>query len=218
MHILMLDQHFSAGGGGAGGRFFGLGCRLVERGHDVTVITGNSKLELPLGTKRIGLLQRQGMAIVAFNQCGRGKVQREAGEERREASSFARFSARQGRRLPRPDLVLAALPPLALSKAALSLCKRYGVPLVMDIRGAEPSLQMEAAGRLSRFFASFRRRAALDSYAASKAIITTGEDIAGLIKDNALIHGRIGVIPKSAGDEELFEGFMKLLQFQIRSL
>lgn len=218
MHILMLDQHFAAEGGGAGKRFFEIGPRLVERGHDVTVISGNSGLGLPLGNKRIGLLQRQGMAIVAFNQSGRMKEQTGSKEEHREALSFARFAAGQGRRLPRPDLVLAASPPLEASKVALSLSSRYGALLVMDIREAEPSLQMEGAGRLSLFIASFRRRSALKSYVSSAAIITTGEDIADLIRESASIHGRIGVIPESAAGEELFEAFMKLLQYQIQSL
>ena len=50
-----------------GRRFFEIGRRLIQQGHQVTVITGNSELGLPLGRKKIGLLQKDGMAIVVFN-------------------------------------------------------------------------------------------------------------------------------------------------------
>ncbi len=217
MHILMLDQYFTTAGGGLGKRFFEIGRRLVEQGHQVTVISGNSELELSLGKNKIGLLQQDGMAVVAFNLDGKRKGEAGARERRRASSAFARLAGRQGRRLPRPDMVLAASPPLSTSKSALSLSRYYGVPLVMDIREAEPALNQPGVGVRGLLLTSSARRLALQTFRFSKAIITTGEEIAALIKENVPEHGRIVVIPENAGGEELFKHFIKLLPDQILS-
>ena len=64
---------------------------------------------------------------------------------------------------------------------------------------------------------SSARRLALQTFRFSKAIITTGEEIAALIKESVPEHGRIVVVPENAGGEELFKHFIKLLPDQILS-
>ena len=134
LHILILHQFFAVNGSMPGRRFFEIGRRLIQQGHQVTVITGNSELGLPLGRKKIGLLQKDGMAIVVFNL---GCPQVKEGERKGINATFARRAARQGRRLPRPDLVLASSPPLATAGPAYSLSCFYEVPLIMEIRKIE---------------------------------------------------------------------------------
>lgn len=217
MHILMLDQFFATAGGGLKNRFFEIGRRLVERGHQVTVISGNSELGLPLGNNKIGLLQQDGMAVVVFNLDGKRKGEAGKRERRRASSAFARLACRQGKRLPAPDMVLAVSPPLSTSKPALSLSRYYGVPLVMDIREAEPALQQSGTGLRGLLLTSLARRLALQTFHFSAAIMTTSEDTVTLIKENSSEHGRLTVVPENVGGEELFKQFKNLLPDQILS-
>ena len=210
MHILMIDQHFSMTGEGFHKRFYEIGCRMVKQGYQVTVISGNAGLEFPLEKKKMGLLQQDGMAVVVFNLDGKKKRGGGMRESCRRASAFARFTGRQGRKLPRPDLLLAATPPLITLKPALALSRHYRAPLILDIREAEPILQQPKRGWRSLLDNCFTRRLLFAAYRCSRALIVTGAETAALIKENVPDHGEMVVVPENAGGDIIFERFVEL--------
>ena len=79
----------------------------------------------------------------------------------RRAVEFARFAAAAARtvlRLPRPDVIYATSPPLTMALPALAASKRFGTPLVFEVRdlwpeapiqmGALPNPVLQRAARL----------------------------------------------------------------------
>ena len=183
------------------------GRRLAGEGHQVTVITGNSELGLSLGQKRIGLQQREGMAIIALNPGGRPKKK---GQERISAA-FARQAARQGRRLPPPDLVLASSPPLALAGAAFSLSSFYRVPLVLEIGGIGDSLTGSGDNLLERIFHFSVRRNALKAYCRAESIIFTSRETALAATEIFVPFGMVSALPDEGDFENTFLEFNKVM-------
>lgn len=176
---------------------------MVERGHQVTVIAGNNELGLSLGRKRIGLLQVQGMAVIVLNP-----VHRLLGGRARPyaAARFARRAGSLGRKLPRPDLVLASSPPQAVSRPAYALSCFYGAPLVLEIRenaGAEPGLKDSPLKQVP--FSNWR--AAARACARAEAIITNGPGTAMLAAEFASPGRTIHILSDGLDFESLFEEF-----------
>ncbi|HPU01811.1 MAG: glycosyltransferase family 4 protein [Firmicutes bacterium] len=198
-----MHQCFAIDGISPGRRFYEIGRRLVNEGHQVTVITGNSELKLPLGQKKIGLLQKDGMAIVSFNLG-------HSGESRRASSFFARQAYRQGRRLPHPDLVLASSPPTAVARSACRLSNYYKVPLVLEIREIDLSIIQSPDGGLKSIISSLRRRYAQKAYLRADSIIVGSLEMA----ETAQIIGpakEITILPHELDFENLYQGYRKIL-------
>lgn len=208
LHILMLHQTFAINEW-PGRRFFEIGSRLTELGHQVTVITGNSKLELMLGKKRIGLLQEKGMAIVALNT-GYSKPEQEI-RRRWIATAFARQSARQGRRLPPPDLVLASLPPLALAGSARSLSSYYGVPLILEIREIADILIGSQENLLNKLFNSPICRRALKACRMADSIIVPSLEVADRAAQILTSEKVINILPDDLDCSDLYQKFSEIL-------
>ncbi|HQD53138.1 MAG: glycosyltransferase [Dethiobacteria bacterium] len=191
-----------------GRRFFEIGRRLIQQGHQVTVITGNSELGLPLGRKKIGLLQKDGMAIVVFNL---GCSQVKEGERKGINATFARRAARQGRRLPRPDLVLASSPPLATAGPAYSLSCFYEVPLIMEIRKIE-AVPLDYRDSLwKRIFTPPEQRTALKAFSRAQSIIATSPGIAMTVAQITSPGKTVYVLPDELDFETLFQEFNNIL-------
>ncbi len=205
----MLHQYFATEGGGADTRFYEIGRRLVSRGHQVTVITGNSRLNLQLESKRIGLLQKEGMAVVTFNL--RYSPGMKTGEKRRALIAYARRASRQGRHLPRPDLVLASTPPLTAVMPALSLCRYYRVPLVAEIRELWPDAVISRGTLRNKTLISLAQRLEYKTYRDAELVIASCGRVAGAVRERS---GRshVPVIPDHLGGDELFEQFADALK------
>lgn len=210
MHILMLHQYFSTEANKPESRLFEVGRRLVSQGHQVTVITTNSRLELPLGKKKIGLLQKEGVAVVAFNLDY--SPQMKPGAKRHAFMAFARQASGQGRRLPRPDLVLASSPPLTVAMPALSLSRCYRVPLVIEIRELWPDAVVQRGTISGKTLISLSRRLEQKTYRRAARIIATCRGIAEAIRECAVDEKKISVIPAGLCGDELFAQFSRVLE------
>lgn len=182
MNILILDQHFTAEGESAAAKFFHIGRRLVSCGDNVTVITGSSKLNLPLGGKKIGLLQKDGMAIVVLNIPYSQEMS--LFEKCFALYRYFRRANRQGRRLPRPDVIIAASPPPTAAYAAVLLSRRYKAPLVLQIGELWPEALIRRGTLNSKFLIAQARRLEKKVYRGAAAIIAgspVAADTIGLI-------------------------------------
>ena len=181
MKILMLHQFFSVNNSVRNNRFFELGCRLVSRGHQVTVITGNAGLELALDNKKIGLLQTRGMAVVALNLAYDYRMK--PVKKARLQMAYARRASRQGRRLPRPDLIFAASPPLATTLPALSLSRFYRVPRVLDLEELWPDAAQRRGALRNQTLIALARRVELKACEHAFRIFDFDRNTAEAVKD-----------------------------------
>ena len=197
-----MHQFFAIDNSTPGRRFFEISRRLAEQGHQVTVITGNSELGLKLGKKKIGLLQQKGTAIVVFNLDN---------NRRRISSVFARQAARQGRKLPSPDLVLASSPPLALAGTAYSLSSFYRVPFILEIRGVEDFYGESRNSILNSISCFQMRRKALKAYCQADSIMVPSPAIAFATTKITFSDKLINVLPDELDYRDLFQKFSKIM-------
>ena len=181
MKILILHQFFSINHSVQNNRLFELGCRLVSRGHQVTVITGNAGLKLPLGNRKIGLLQTSGMAVVALNMAydyGMKPL-----KKARLQVTYARLASQQGRRLPRPDLIYAVSPPLATTLPAVSLSRFHGAPLILDLAELWPEAAERRGTLRNQTLIGLARRVELKACNYAFRIFTFDRNTAEALKD-----------------------------------
>jgi hypothetical protein len=169
MNILILDQRFATEGDDVATRLFQIGRRLASCGNKVTVISGNSKLDLPLGGKKIGLLQKDGLAIIVLNIPYEQKM-------RFMEKCFALFryfkrANGQGQKLPRPDIIIAASPPLTNAYAAVLLSRRYEAPLILQIGELWPEALIRRGALNNKYLIALACRLEKTIYSGTAAII-----------------------------------------------
>jgi colanic acid biosynthesis glycosyl transferase WcaI len=140
MRILLLTAYFPPDTGSAAHLFYELGAALVERGHQVTVLTG-----MP-GYHAQGSLERyEGKKRVEETVNGMDVV-RAATPERRTSMvgralwhfGGALVFFREGLRLPDHDVAMLYSPPLPLGLTAWGWHKLRGLPFVLNVQDLFP--------------------------------------------------------------------------------
>lgn len=208
MNVLMLHQYFNIEGAASETRFYQIGRRLASLGHSVTVITGNSPLALPLGKKKIGLLQKDGIAVIVFNIHYDSKMK--LSEKRRAFIAYARQVLQQGRRLPRPDLIIASSPPLTAVYPALSLSRRYRAPLILEIRELWPEALIQRGTLNSKALISLARRLEQKAYLCAAGIIVSTAGVADAVKKRSVGTGPIHILPGELSGNEFVDQFSRV--------
>jgi len=138
MKVLYIDQYFSTHEGVSGTRSYDLAVRLVESGHEVTVLTTTNRYWMPEGHSG-GFVHRgriDGIDVVALgvdysSLMGRG----------RRSVSFALFAlagAAVGPFLPGPDVVFASSTPLSVGMPGALISMIRGRPMVFEVRDLWP--------------------------------------------------------------------------------
>ncbi len=208
MYIYMIAQQLSPPGPGED-RFYKLGRELSARGHEVTVLTTKNGLNLELGKNRLGLVQKDGLGIVAFN------VALEPGMSRLKKLvswlRFARLVEQQGRVLPRPELILAASPPLTVALPAMRLKEYFKAPLVMEVRELWPDVPVER-GRVKNSLA-VRALSRLEEQAYEKAdrIVAGDEGSAPVIKERLAEPAKVMSFGGGSTEKEISASYDSIL-------
>jgi glycosyltransferase involved in cell wall biosynthesis len=141
MHILLIHQNFAALNEPGGTRHHELARYLIEKGHQVTVIssrisylTGSQKME---GATPQDPAQLEGLNIVrvyAYPALHRSFFHRLISFFSFMASSFL-----GGLRQPKVDLVWGTSPPIFQGVTALAIARLKGVPFVFEVRDLWPA-------------------------------------------------------------------------------
>jgi len=196
VRVLYLHQFFMTREGSGGTRSYEFARRLVEAGHEVTMVTAGA------GGRR----EIDGIRVVEARG-GYGDYVRATGVGYgRRLLAFAHFALSAtlaAVRGPRPDVVFATSPPLTMALPAIVAARRWRSPLVFEVRDLWPEapIQMGAlrsprAQRLARWLERIVYRAASEIVALSPGIrdgiVATGVD-----------PERIALIP-NASDLDLF--------------
>lgn len=180
---------------------------MVREGHQVTVITGNSELRLPLDGKKIGLLQKEGVAFVVLDT-GRPHSPNASGRD--ESRRFARRAARQGRKLPHFDLVLASSPPQPINRPAYTLSCFNKAPLILEVREIGDLHLYAQESPLKKLLAPPLLRTAWKAYHRARSIIATSPETAAAAA--GITPGKeVHLLPLELDFENLFEQFNRIL-------
>lgn len=213
MHLYIIAQYLDLFEQGED-RLWKLGRDFVSRGESVTVFTGKSGIDLDLGSKMIGLAQKEGVNLVGFNIPYGAAM-----DNRRKLSAFLRFkrlAERQGKQLPKPDLILALSPPLTALVPALNLSKYYEVPLVVEIRELWPDAPIQRGTLKNRFLVRAARRLETKVYEKADRVIAGSRGIADAVKERWVERAKVTVIPQMDSDEGLIELYNQALKGLIK--
>jgi len=209
MNLYMIAQYLSLDGPQED-RLLKVGRECQKKGHDVTVFTINRVQNFYLGRKKIGLIHKAGLKIITFNVA----LEKEMGAFKKAYSflKFAWMTGRQGKMLPRPDLILAVSPPLTATLPALSLSKHYGVPLVAEIRELWPDGPLERGTMRNGLMVKTARRLEQRLYEKAGRIVACRDDIAGKIKERWVEQAKVSVIEEGLSEDQVVEQYEQVFK------
>jgi colanic acid biosynthesis glycosyl transferase WcaI len=150
-------------------------CDDLAASHQITVIAGPPDEARPRGLR---LLQRE--------RCGRVEIIRTRGTRLPKVYLTARLlnlatyfalAAAAALRIQRPDLIVAETDPPLLGALGALLKRRWGCPLVYNVRDLYPDIAQVTGGIRSRTLLAILRRANRVAFAHSDLIITLSADM-----------------------------------------
>ena len=139
-----MHQHFQTRRGYTGNRSYEFSKCLIGDGHQITMICSGiqnePQLTVPTGRDYFET-EVDGIHVVPIAAALANPliVTRLSGYRRMmQFMHFARLATRVGRRLPRPDIVLASHTPLTIGLSGMELAKHFDVPFVFEVRDLWP--------------------------------------------------------------------------------
>ncbi len=210
MRILYVSHYFPPEMGAPAGRVAGLSREWARAGHEVHVLTGfphhpTGKIhpEYRRVFRRGFLRERvEGYDVHRmwiFPAANRGKFRRSLNY----ASFMASAAIAGSLRIPRPDVVVATSPQLLCAVAGHLLAKRFGAPLVMEVRDLWPeSLVAVGASRHSSPLVTLLERLACEMYRRASHVVTITEAQRAAIVAEGVAKAQVSVIPN--GVDALF--------------
>ncbi len=170
MRIVYIHQHFATTKSATGTRSYEMAQRLIQRGHQVTMICG--ALELSDFTsdlkERVTRLDVDGIDVRCVNQPYANKM----GFYQR-MWAFLRF-AQTAQRVAmdvKPDLIFATSTPLTVGIPAMRASRRLRVPFVFEVRDLWPELAVALEVVRSRALIKAARWLERKTYFSAKRII-----------------------------------------------
>lgn len=215
MHIYIISQYLNLAGQNED-RLYKLGREYVDWGHDLTFFTTAEGLDLSLGKKKIGLTQRECLNMVAFNV----NYTRDMSRPSKMFSflKFARMVTSSGRRMPQPDLIVVASPPLTALMPALSLGKHYQVPVIAEVRELWPDALIRRGTINNKLFTGLLRRMEEYLYKKLDHLIAGGQGIAETVKDYPALKDKVTVIPENLDLEQLIENYDQVISKVLKKI
>ena len=213
MHLYIIAQYLNLPGLSKD-RLFKLGQEWLSRGEQVTVFTINEGTGLQLGRRKIGLTQSGGLNTVTFNV----DYSLQASHSRKLFAylKFARMVKKQGLQLPRPDLILAASPPLTAVWPALKLKEHFKVPLVVEIRELWPDALVQRGSLRGSMPLKALTRFEQQVYEKADRIIAGGVGIADAIKARLPERAKVSVIPEGLDERDMIRLYGEAMAGLIR--
>ena len=198
MRILYLHQYFATSAMDGGTRSYEFARRLVQRGHDVQMITTDRSSESAF--KGWYMTQEEGISVhwlpVAYNN--------HMGFYRR-IRAFLHFAFAAGKKANelKGDVVLATSPPLTIALPSLYASKKLAIPLVFEVRDIWPRVAVALGILKSPILIFFSKLLEKRTYDAASHIIAVSPAIRDHVSN--LCPGKeISVIPNGC-DMTLFE-------------
>lgn len=209
MNIFIISQSLDASGKGDD-RLFKLGREMASRGHAVTTLTSSKAVDMDLGQKKIGLFHKNGLTVIAFNVPYKREM---SGIKKAIANfKFARMTGKQGKNLPKPDLIIVKAPPLTAAVPAMKLSEYYRVPLVAEFRELWPDALIEQGNLKNGLAIKALQRLEQKIYEKANRIIALDEKIAGAIRERWIERAKVSVIENTEDEGQLIESYDRALK------
>jgi len=181
---------------------------LVRKGHRVTMMTSglaNQEFPVPDG-KEYAEFETEGIRVVpiaaAYNDPNVGNSMN-GWQRMLKFYQFASLAARIGKKLPRPDVVVATHTPLPIGLAGLALSRHFGVPFVFEVRDLWPEALVNVGALNNPVAIWWLKRMAARIYTGADHIVALSPGIKEGILRTDVPEGKITVIPNGS-DLDLF--------------
>jgi len=145
MHVLYLHQHFCSPDGASGTRSYEMARRLVQAGHQVTMVCSSANLPGVGGEAPVTRLELDGIRVVALNVAYSNR--QSYAQRIRAFARFALGSTRVACAAENVDVVFATSTPLTIAYPGVKAKRRHRCPMVFEVRDLWPELPI-AVGAL----------------------------------------------------------------------
>jgi len=197
MHVLYLHQYFTTPRKGGGTRSYEFARRLVARGHRVTMITGNNRLQEPFPRGKIKKeINIEGIRVIVLPVDYSNYMS--AKERIKSFLRYAWLALRAGWGVESPDLVFATSTPLTVGIPGLLLKLRHRVPLIFEVRDLWPEAPVQMGVFRSRFLVFGLRLLEWAIYRFSRHIVALSPGMAEGVESRGISRSKITVIPNSS--------------------
>lgn len=206
MRVLYFHQYFATRGRATPTRSYELARRLVERGHQVTIVSRDTRAldmerhDAPHG-RLVAREQVDGIDVVYLAMPYSQFMSATA-----RMASFAGFTVAAtvaGMALPRPDVVFASSTPLTIGIPGVLVSRLKGVPFVFEIRDLWPAVPIELGMLRNRILARQAERLELGLYAAAEKVVVLSEASQESLLQRGVPASKLVFIP-NASDLDLF--------------
>jgi glycosyltransferase involved in cell wall biosynthesis len=203
MHIAYIHQYFSTRKGFTGTRSYEMSRCLIEAGHRVSMVCGNTEAAGTIGQtgERITHSEIDGIRVHYVNEPYSNKM----GFYQR-VRAFLNFAstARKVVESVEPDLVFATSTPLTVGLPGMKSARRLGVPFVFEVRDLWPELPITLGVIKNPLLKWYTRRMERNIYRAATRIIALAPGIKDGIVRTGYPAERVAMIP-NACDLDLFK-------------
>jgi glycosyltransferase involved in cell wall biosynthesis len=196
VRILYLHQFFMTRDGTGGTRSYEFARRLVEAGHEVTMVTAGDGAERAVDGIRV--VEARGGYGDYVRATGVGYGQR--------LLAFGRFAVAAtvaALRGPRPDVVFATSPPLTMALPAIVAARRWRAPLVFEVRDLWPEAPIQMGALRSPWAQRAARWVERAVYRSATEIVALSPGMRDGIVATGVEPARVALIP-NASDLDLF--------------
>lgn len=198
LRIAYLHQYYQSRSTWGGTRSYEFGRRLVERGHEVHVITADRTPDRARGSWRVTVddgIHVHWLGVPYSNSMSYP----------RRMVSFLRFAASAGPRAARvrPDVVLASSTPLTIAVPGLVASWLSHARFVFEVRDLWPEVPIEMGILRNPLAKAAARRLADAAYRRAGAVITLSPGMAAGVVARGAPADRVVVVP-NACDLDLF--------------
>ena len=198
MRILYIVQHFTGPSSTCGSRPYENARRLVQMGHEVTMLCGTSELN----SDRDVADARQ--AGIVFDQSPILYSQRYSYIKRMVVfRQYMQWAICEGKRLPKPDLVFASSTPLTVGEIGRKVAAYHRVPFVFEVRDLWPEVVVGVGALKNPVLRYISYRMARNIYAAADHVVALSQGMKDGVKAWGYPEDRISVIP-NCSDTALF--------------
>ncbi len=199
MRVTLVRQYFATRDQAGSTRGFEFARRLVESGHNVTVITSDPSRSAGASTHRV----EAGVKVIAIPNAYHQSM-----SYRRRLRSFMRFalkSALVAIRQP-TDVVLASSTPLSVAIPGLAASRIRRVPFVFEVRDLWPEMPIAVGALRGKMPTGLARILEWLAYHGSSAVIALSPGMAKGVEARGIPLSRIAIIPNSS-DLDLWPEF-----------
>jgi len=204
MRIVYLHQYFLTpsmlGDGSAGTRSYEMGRRLACAGHNVEIVTSDTRMARNAGKRGWLITEESGMRVHWLSIRYSNKM-----SIRDRLVAFGKFALGSSRYAAslKADVVFASSTPLTIALPALYCHWRQRVPMIFEVRDLWPEAPIQMGALRNRLLIYLARRLESTTYNAAAQVIGLSPGICNGIRAAGVPEQKISLIPNSC-DLETF--------------